>query len=144
MALQDSSCAEWKHPQTLQSRDSSQPRGAMFQLWNGFNHHFPANPTFFSYWMPPVHFYIFILGSQISTDVLNRNICESDLFWRAELHSRSVDYEIGCKRDRGSGDAGAPSSSWHLATARPGSRRAAALGGLQLGISKIFVLATLP
>lgn len=29
--------------------------------------------------MPPIHFYIFILGSQVSTDVLNRNICESDL-----------------------------------------------------------------
>lgn len=66
-------------PQALWSRDLNQPQGATSKLWSGSNYYFPANPTFFLYWMPPVHFYVFVLGSQVSTDVLNRNICGCDL-----------------------------------------------------------------
>lgn len=76
---QDPDYAEMKASTDFAVQRLEPAPGATFQLWNGFNHDFPANPTFFSHWLPPVHFYIFILGSQVSTDVLNRNICESDL-----------------------------------------------------------------
>lgn len=79
MPLQASSCAEMKASPGFAVQRPEPASGATSKLWSGFNDYFPANPTFFSYWMPPVHFYVFVLGSQVSTDVLNRNRCGCDL-----------------------------------------------------------------
>lgn len=99
MPARAAACAEIKASPGVAVRRPEPASGATSKLWDGFNHHFPANPTFFLYWRPPVHLYNFILGSQVSNDALNRNICERDLRSllggkQSSLYSDSADGEI--------------------------------------------------
>lgn len=141
--LKTQTVQKWKHPQTLQSRDLSQPQGPHLSF--GMVLIITSRQTPHSFRIG-CHLFIFIfLYLVLKFPLMSLTGTYVKVTFEASwVAGRTPVLLCRCetwhRNARGRGLAWASRSSWHLATTHPGSRRAAVFGMHKPGISRTLFL----